>query len=1261
MKAKVIENETKKPIEEIKNENPTYFVAIGASAGGLEAIETFFTNMPPKSGLAFIVIQHLSPDYKSLMVELLSKKTLMQVHRAEDNMVVLPNNVYLIPPKKNLNIFHGKLFLTEQDHSRGVNLPIDVFFKSLAEDQVEKSIGIILSGTGSDGTRGLRVIKEYGGMVMVQKEDTAKFDGMPRAAISTGLSDFILPPDEMPVQLLSFAKHPYAAKAVRSETLLSDEEGLTRIFSILREKCKVDFTFYKPSTITRRIERRMAINQTEDIKEYVGFLVQNPGEVIALYRELLIGVTSFFRDQEAFDVLLQKWMPEVLNTAINREVRFWVAACSTGEEAYSLAILVRECMEENNLNIDVKIFATDIDRDAIHFAATGIYPESIAADLSPKLLSKYFYKKDDHFQIARNVREMVVFAQHNLIKDPPFTNISFLSCRNLLIYFQPILQRKVFEFFNFSLNPNAILMLGTSESTSDMAEYFEPLEQKWKIYRSKGRSKPISDSSHLLSVTDTRSRELRNQFSGVRRSLRVSEEDRVLERFIQTVSTEYLPLSVIVNEQLEVLHTLGDPQHYFKLPSGKLVNDISKMAIKELSVPLTTGIQKVYRQHQEVRFSNIRIHQNNIETLVDLRIMPLTQKKGQENLVAVIIGETKKMDPLDQVQHYQSYDLSKEAEEHLRDLEQDLQFTRENLQATIEELETSNEELQATNEELLASNEELQSTNEELQSTNEELFTVNAEYQSKIIELTELHNDIENILSASQISFLLLDENLEVRRFSPDITKLFSLLTNDIGRPITHISHFILTIDPIKIIREVQLNSRTTDIEVNTTDGRYYLMRVEPYVIGPKSYSGIVVSLIDITESKKSKNEIQVLEDRFRTLFETIELGVVYQDIKGEIISVNPAAESILGLTIEQMRGKKSIDSRWRAVREDGTPFPGSEHPAMISLETGNKINNVIMGVYNPQKEATAWINICSVPLFKGNSIKPFQVYTTFQDITERKQAQLDLLINEEQYRQLFNEINQGIALHEMIFDEMNKPVDYRFLKVNPAFEIQVGLKADDIIGKTVLEVIPDLDYSWIKQYGDVVINGKPCHFTQYSPELKKHFDVRAFRPAKGQFAVIANDITELKQIEIELQENITMLNLAMDTANMAWWDLDLTTGHVAFNKRKAEMLGYPPEKFKHFNDFVNLVHPEDRNRVMDAMQGHIDGFLEKYDTYYRIKTITGNFRWFHDTGSIVKRDSKGFPIRVTGLVFDVTDQKKTEEALLSFGHQFENPDKKIN
>ena len=873
-----------------------HYVGIGASAGGLEAIELFFTHMPPDSGMAFIVVQHLSPDYKSLMVELLSKKTSIPVRRAEDGMEVLPNHVYLIPPKKNLTIFHGKLLLSEQDHSRGVNLPIDVFLRSLAEDQAERAVAIILSGTGSDGMRGVRAVKENGGMVMVQSEESAKFDGMPRSAISTGLADFVLPPDQMPKQLQAFIKHPYVAKAERAESLLTNEDGLIRIFAMLRERCKVDFTYYKPSTVVRRIERRMSINQVEDIKDYVSYILSNPQELITLYRELLIGVTSFFRDQEAFDLLAEKVLPDLLRNAANRELRFWVAACSTGEEAYSLAITVRECMEQMGVTRDIKIFATDIDRDAIHFAASGSYPESIAADLSPRILSKYFHKRDDNFQIARTIREMVVFAQHNLIKDPPFTNLDLISCRNVLIYFQPVLQRKVFEFFNFSLAADGVLFLGSSETTGDMASYFDVVDHKLKIFRSKGRLKPLTDT-HLPMATDTRFQEMKGQFAVARRALRPTDEERVMERFVEAASPDYIPLALVVNEQFEVQHIFGDATDYFRLPSGKVVNDISKMAVKELAIPLATGIQKVLRQNQEQRFSNINLSHLGPGRMVDLRIKPMPGKKEQVRLVAVFLSEGKKPGhTLDSDPHVQTYDLSKEAEDRMRDLEHELQFTRENLQATIEELETSNEELQATNEELLASN-------EELQSTNEELFTVNAELQNKILELTELHNDLDNLLSATQIGNLLLDENMEVRRFSARICDIFKLMEGDIGRPITHITHHLQQCDPIALIREVQTSNKALEQEVQTTAGRWYLMRIVPYTVGPGTFSGTVVSFIEISLMKQVQESNKEMQQLFADVAHSSPALVWLADTTKGCIWFNDPWLAFTGRTMEQELG----------------------------------------------------------------------------------------------------------------------------------------------------------------------------------------------------------------------------------------------------------------------------------------------------------------------------------------------------------------------
>jgi two-component system CheB/CheR fusion protein len=1086
---------------------PSHIVGIGASAGGLEAIEAFFKNMPPNSNLAFVVVQHLSPDYKSLMVELLSKKTEMPVHRAEDGMEVVAGNVYLIPPKKNLTIFHGTLLLNDKVSNHGINLPIDIFLRSLAEDQGEQAIAIILSGSGSDGTRGVRAVKEMGGMVMVQNEESAKFDGMPRAAIATGVADFILPPEEMPAQLLAFVAHPYVAGRKHRELLLKDADGLTRLFAILREHTRVDFTYYKPSTITRRIERRMSVNQISDFEDYVRYLQSYPGEVSTLYRDLLIGVTSFFRDPEAMTDLEERWLPELFSRITQREIRFWVAGCSTGEEAYTIAILTKEVMERLGVSRDVKIFATDIDRDAIAFASAGIYPEGIIGDLTPRITGKYFYHKEEKLQVARHLREMVVFAQHNLIKDPPFTNIDLVSCRNLLIYLQPVLQRKVFEMFNFSLNSQGLLFLGTSETIGDMTDCFDLLHQKHKIYRCKGKTQPLHRDLNVA-ARDGSYPSQPFAYRGRERRRTDNEGGQMVKAYLELASQHYLPLSVIVNQRMEIIHIVGKAEGYFTLPSGPTDFDITKLAPKDLVIPLATGIQKAFRTGEEISYSDVRLQVGGTHRTIRLRLLPFPDAKGQDPLVAVFFEEVGSPSESDH-RTAPAYDLGEEAQQRIRDLEQELQFARENLQATIEELETSNEELQATNEELLASNEELQSTNEELQSTNEELYTVNAEHQNKIIELTELNNDVDNLLTSCRIGILLLDEELEIRKFSPEIVHIFHILEKDIGRPLTHLAHCLREFDPFTAVRTVQQTNQPIEQEVGTTSNRWYLIRILPYAIGPRIYSGIVLTFVDITEARAIKHyladsrkttreisrhipvglfiyriddkgemclescnpeaermtgirqevwggkpfntiwpaaeplgitahfrqvietgraclldnvfygderlegvfsiqafllpdnrlaisfedvterqrirrELEVSEQRYTTLFETMAQGVVYQDREGKIISANPAAERILGLTLDQLTGVTSADPHWRAVDERGAPLEGGEHPAMVALRTGEPVFGFVMGVHNPHTESIRWILVNATPQFQPDESRPYQVYTTFEDITER-------------------------------------------------------------------------------------------------------------------------------------------------------------------------------------------------------------------------------------------------------------------------------------
>ncbi len=910
------------------NPSPTHILGIGASAGGLEAIETFFKFMPPDSGIGIVVIQHLSPDHKSLMAELLSKRTRMQVHRAEDGVQVERNCVYLIPPNRNLRLFHGRLLLSEQNRdSRGINLPIDIFFRSLAEDQGANAIAIVLSGTGSDGSNGIRAIKEELGMVMVQTEESAAFDGMPRSALATGLVDFTLPPEEMPEQLLSYLKHPFANKDKANGPILNDDDGLSRIFALLREHTKIDFTFYKPSTIVRRIERRMAVNQINELTDYVHFLESYSVELNSLHKDLLIGVTNFFRDTEAFHNLEQDHLPTLLREANGGSLRLWVAGCSTGEEAYSIAILCSEIMDQAGLNCDVKIFATDVDRDAILNASNGVFAESAIANIEPQLLSKHFYHKEEGFQISRQIREMVVFAQHNLIKDPPFTNIDLISCRNLLIYLQPVLQRRVLELFNFSLNAQGILMLGSSETTGEMSDYFEPLDQKWRIYRSRGRRRNTELSEPAATFDPSRWR-IAMQPMG-RGTIRQShEEERLLERLLDGISGDYLPFCMVVNETMELMQVVGDASPYLRFPTGKVINDVTKLIHTDLSIPLSTGLQRVFKNREELNYTNIHLRQGVGNQVINMRLKPLPTKKTQVALIAVFIQLERKETTAERL-HPETYDIGREAKQRITDLENELQFSRENLQATVEELETSNEELQATNEELLASNEELQSTNEELQSVNEELYTVNAEYQGKITELTEVNNDLDNLLINSGVAALFIDENLDLRRFTPETGRLLQLVEQDLGRPLSRLKSDHLDQDLFTLAKRVQDSSEPLTKELRTDDAEQYLLRIYPYMIAPETYSGIVMTFVNISGLRQAESALNERSLRMETLLDVIPDGYALIDETGRIQEANPALTTLVGYSRDELL-RQNIDKLMPET-------PSGQHDAYIRhyLKTG--------------------------------------------------------------------------------------------------------------------------------------------------------------------------------------------------------------------------------------------------------------------------------------------------------------------------------------
>ncbi len=725
-----------------------FIVGVGASAGGLEALGKLFSTMPADSGLSFVVVQHLSPDYKSFMVELLSKRTSVPVLRAEDGLEVKPNHIYLIPPKKNLKIFQGRLLLVDPDMSRGFNLPIDVFFRSLAEEKHHQAIGIVLSGTGSDGTMGIRAIKDAGGMVMVQSEATAQFDGMPRSAIGTGLADSILPPEDMPKQLLTYLKHPFVSNQqtlMRSQS--STDSLMHKIFALLRDQCGVDFSFYKPSTIDRRIERRISINQLNSLEEYYLYLQSSPREATLLFHELLICVTRFFRDREAFEFLEKTVIPAVCARAPENEpIRVWVASCATGEEAYSMAMLFADEMRRQGKAWPVKIFATDISKRSIEIASQGIYSESEVAEVPPDKLKRFFARSPAGWQVSPALRQMVVFAKHDLLKDPPFTKLDFVSCRNVLIYFQAALQSRVINVFHFALKPEGNLFLGSSETVGEQTDKFHTISTRHKVYQTRpGAHAPVGEP---LSPATERAW----QPEPMRLSRQQPTADlRMLDVVYQEIIADYGPACVVVDENNDVTHLLGTAGDYLHAPTGAFTRNVLKLTSHNLSVTLATMLHRVSRDGKELAFDNVKFRQGRKVQVVKLRVKLLRPKDKLVQNYRLIFIEPKISGPITKAA-VKEFKADHTATQRIADLEQELVYSKETLQATIEELETSNEELQAANEELLASNEELQSTNEELQSVNEELHTVNTENQNRIEELTTLNNDINNLLATARVS-----------------------------------------------------------------------------------------------------------------------------------------------------------------------------------------------------------------------------------------------------------------------------------------------------------------------------------------------------------------------------------------------------------------------------------------------------------------------------------------------------------------------------
>ncbi|MEI6287497.1 MAG: chemotaxis protein CheB [Bacillota bacterium] len=856
-------------------------VGIGASAGGLAAFEAFFSGMPADTqpGMAFVLVQHLAPDHKSILAEIIRRYTRMEVFEVEDGMQVLPNCAYIIPPNRDMAFINGTLQLIEPSAPRGQRQPIDFFFRSLAKDQLERAICIILSGTGSDGTLGVRAIKGEGGMAMVQNPDSTEYDGMPRSAINTGLIDYIMAPVEMPAQISAYVARAFkkSPSAVISPTT-KGENALKKILIALRIQLGHDFSQYKLSTVHRRIERRMAVHMIAAIDEYAKYVQQTPAEAEALFYDLLIGVTSFFRDPDAFIALEKRILPVLFNdNTAGSLIRIWSAGCSTGEEAYSLAILLQEQMDMLKKNYKFQIFATDIDSRAIAVARSGQYPASIATDITPERLARFFTISPDggSYRINKNIRDMMIFSEHNVIKDPPFSKLDLISCRNLLIYMSGDLQKRILPLFHYALNFGGWLFLGTSETVGDYSNLFVAIDRKMKLYQA------VDDNSAPRVIPSRYSRisvapELSSTKPAVKENVPVKMSLRELTE--QGLLQHSPAAGALVDVQGHIHYIHGRTGKYLEPVTGEMDSyNILKMARQGLQLDLTIALHNAAKKKTTVSCPGLRVKTNGDFTAVNLTVVPIIASAATTPAAAlylVIIEElpaSQVVLPLiaDTVAVASSSPVPDE-NAHIAALRQELRIKEEFLQSSNEELETSNEELKSSNEEMQSVNEELQSTNEELetskeelQSVNEELATVNAELQNKVIELSHANNDMNNLLAGTGIGTVFVDLKLNILRFTPAITKIIHLISSDVGRPVAHIASNLVGYDNMVADTQMVLDTLIPKaVEAQTTDGKWYTIHIMPYRTLDNVIKGAVVTFVDISELKKIQATLQELEAR---------------------------------------------------------------------------------------------------------------------------------------------------------------------------------------------------------------------------------------------------------------------------------------------------------------------------------------------------------------------------------------------------------------
>jgi two-component system, chemotaxis family, CheB/CheR fusion protein len=1086
-------------------------IGLGASAGGIEALSHFFDAMPADSGCAFVVVLHLDPKHESEMAHILSARTPMSVLQIEDGLRIEANHVYVIAPDTDVKVCNGGLHVSKPAEPRGHRYPVDVLFKSLALDQRERAIAIVLSGTGSNGTEGLKQIRAEGGMSIAQSPETARFDGMPRSAISAGMADFILAPERMPARVLAFVRHGYVSAPAEIEASPNGQTNLDNVLELLRVRGGHDFRSYKHSTLRRRIHRRLGLRNIETLHEYVDELRTSPDELLTLAGDLMISVTGFFRDAYAWKALAELVIaPLVAEHKAESSIRVWAPACSTGEEAYSIAMLVTELAEAAGKRFDLKVFATDAQEANLSKAREGMFPRAAMAGFPASRLRRFFDMFEGCWQVKKELRDMIVFAPQNLLHDPPFSRLDLVSCRNFLIYLESDAQQRIIAICHFALREGGHLFLGNAETVGRHEDLFATISKKWRIYRRLGPTR-----HDLIDYSRPRA-PVRPPLPSKPPASSGEPSGSLAKLARRALLDHYAPASVLIDRKDRVLYFHGRTRDYLEQPSGEPTSDLLEMARDGLSLKLRAAIRKASRENKSTTVSaKIRRRERNGSVAVTVTPLPASSPDGGYLLVSFA-----PVSPLDSAQAA-GHERATENSSGERLLQEELTTIRAELLTAVERLETSNEELKASNEEAVSVNEELQSTNEELetskeelQSFNEELNTVNSQLQHKIGELESATNDLSNLLVGSETATLFLDDKFCVKWFSPATKELFDLVSSDIGRPIAHFAQKFSDENLIRDAEAVLKNLVAIEVEVPSDTGHWYLRRTLPYRTRDNHIAGVVITFIDITTRKREEEALRRSEARLQELIEALPGAVYTTDAAGRIASFNPAVGQLWG------RGpdKGATDSA-PFYRPDGTPFSKDESPMALSVKEKRQIRGVEVAIERPDGIRVPFLAYTT--LLHGDSGEVRGAVNMLVDITDSNRAEAA----ERRLASIVESSDDAI---------ISKDLDGVITTWNRGAEVLFGYTAEEMIGQSVLMLVPPDRHD--EESGIIERIRRGEHIEQYETVRRckdgspvwVSLTVSPLRNAQGDIvgaSKIARNMTERRRADVHRKTLVDELN----------------------------------------------------------------------------------------------------------------------------------------